>query len=138
MATTKKTGKEMTPAPKQEIDTSAGEPTFEGRYFSFAADILEDEEAVTVLADMPGVAAEGLNIDLRDHVLTIMGRVEDVPASWRMLHGEYEIGGYLRRFTLGPDIDQDKIKANMKDGVLTLMLAKAERMKPRKIEISAG
>ena len=74
MTTKKKTtGHEMSPATtKQEIDVSRGEPTFEGRYFSFAADIVENDEAVTVLADMPGVSAHTLDADLRDNVLTIM------------------------------------------------------------------
>jgi len=120
---------------KHEIDTSRGEPTFEGRYYNFPADIVEDDNNVTVIADLPGVSAQTLEIDLRDNTLTIFGRVEPVPASWRPLHSEYEIGGYLRRFNLGPAIDQEKIKANMKDGVLHLQLAKADRLRPRKIEV---
>lgn len=137
--TTHKHQQELTPAtPKQAVDMSHGEPTREGRYFTFAADIVENDEAVTVLADLPGVGAHGIEVDLRDNVLTILGRVEEVPADWNPIHAEYEIGGYLRQFNVGPAINQDKIHATMNAGVLTLVLAKAERLKPRKIEVKVG
>ncbi|MFH1809443.1 MAG: Hsp20/alpha crystallin family protein [Pseudomonadota bacterium] len=137
--TNKTTTQDLTPATtKQEIDRSQGELTFEGRYFGFAADILENEEAVTVIADLPGVSAHTLDVDLRDSVLTIMARVEDVPGEWRLIHGEYEMGGYMRQFNVGPAIDRDKISASMKDGVLTLVMAKADRLKPRKVEVRVG
>jgi len=135
MATKKTTGQELAPTKKQEIDVTRGEPTREGRYFTFAADIVENDEAVTVIADLPGVAPNAIEVDVRDNVLTIMGRVDDVPASWRPIHSEYEVGGYLRQFNVGPAIDQEKISATMRDGVLTLVLRKAERLRPRKIEI---
>jgi len=136
MATKKDAGREMTTtSSKQEIDVSQGEPTFEGRYYNFPSDIIEDDTTVTVVADLPGVSSQTLEIDLRDNTLTILGRVEPVPGSWRPMHSEYEIGGYLRRFNLGPAIDQEKIKATMHDGVLHLVLAKADRLRPRKIEV---
>lgn len=135
MTTENTTSQELATNSKQEIDLSRGEPTHEGRYFSFAADILENEEAVTVLADMPGVSPHTLDIDVRDSVLTIMGRVEEVPHDWRAIHAEYELGGYMRQFNVGPAIDRDKINATMRDGVLSLVLGKADRLKPRKIEV---
>lgn len=135
MATKKTTGQELTPTKKQEIDVTRGEPTREGRYFTFAADIVENDEAVTVIADLPGVAPNAIEVDVRDNVLTIMGRVDEPPSGWRPIHAEYEVGGYLRQFNVGPAIDQEKISATMRDGVLTLMLRKAERLRPRKIEI---
>jgi len=138
MATRKNAGQELATTPKQEIDVTHGEPTREGRYFTFAADIVESDEAVTVVADLPGVAPAGIDVDVRDNVLTIMGRVDEVPAAWRPIHTEYEMGGYLRQFNVGPAIDQEKISANMKDGVLTLVLKKADRLRPRKIEIRAN
>jgi len=138
MTTKKTSGQEMAPVKKQEIDVTRGEPTREGRYFTFAADIVENDEAVTVVADLPGVAPNAIEVDVRDNVLTIMGRVDDVPASWRPIHAEYEVGGYLRQFNVGPAIDQEKISATMSDGVLTLVLRKAERLRPRKIEIRSN
>jgi len=136
MTSLRKTGQELT-ATKKEIDQSHGEPTREGRFFSFAADIVENEEAVTVVADMPGVSSDKLDIDVRDSVLTIVGRVDDLPQNWRPIHAEYGIGGYMRQFNIGSAIDQDKIKATMNDGVLMLILGKAERLKPRKIEVKS-
>lgn len=137
MVTKKKTeSKELTHHSKQEIDVSRGEPTYEGQFFSFASDIVETEEAVTVIADLPGVSPETLDIDLRDNTLTIRGGVDHVPAEWQTIHQEYDLGGYLRQFSIGPAIDQEKINASMRDGVLTLVLAKADRLRPRRIEVS--
>ena len=137
MAAKEQSSREMTKTSKQEIDVSHGEPTHEGRYYSFAADIVENDDTVTVVADLPGVSPETLEIDLRDNVLTILGRGEPVPHDWRLIHGEYDLGGYMRRFNLGPAIDQEKIKATVTDGVLHLAMGKADRMKPRKISISS-
>lgn len=138
MAKEKTTGQELTTPVKKEIDVTRGEPTYQGRYFSFAADIVENDEAVTVLADLPGVSPQTLEIDLRDNLLTLMARVEDVPASWRPIHCEYEVGGYMRQFNVGPAIDREKIAATMRDGVLTLVLGKADRLRPRKVDVLAG
>ena len=136
MTTNKEThDKHLTTTGKSEIDTSRGEPTYEGRFFSFAADIGETEQTVTVVADLPGVSPETLDIDLRDDLLTIRGGVDDVPAEWNTLHQEYEIGGYLRQFSIGPAIDREGISASMCDGVLTLTLPKADHHRPRKIEV---
>ena len=135
---TKKTteSKDLAPASKQEIDMSRGEPTYEGRFFNFASDIVETDEAVTVLADLPGVSPATLEVDIRDNTLTIRGGVENVAADWQAVHQEYEMGGYLRQFSIGPAIDQEKVSATMRDGVLTLVLSKADRLKPRKIEVT--
>ena len=138
MSTEKKTGGDLATTAKKEIDISTGEPTFEGRYFSFAADIIADDDAVTVIADTPGPSAQALEIDLRDNTLTIMGRTEPPPPEWRLIHGEYELGGYMRKFNVGPAIDQEKISAKMQDGVLNLKLAKADRLKPRKIDVQVS
>jgi HSP20 family protein len=135
MMTTQTLENDLTSTNKTALDTTRGEPTFEGKYFGFTADILEDDEAVTVIADLPGVAPDRLDIDLRDNTLTIMGRVDDIPETWRHLHEEYEIGGYMRQFNVGPAIDQEKIAATIKDGVLKLVMGKADRLKPRKIDI---
>ena len=127
---------ELSKTNKEELDLSQGEPTFEGRHFSFAADIVETDEAVTVIADLPGVSADKLDIDLRDSVLTIIGRVDDLPNDWKTLHDEYEIGRYMRKFNVSSAIDQERINATVRDGVLTLVLNKADRLRPRKIEVT--
>lgn len=101
-------------------------------------DIYEDNQVITVVADMPGVDKQGVTIDLKDDQLTINGKVDVVDKAETMLHKEYEVGNYFRQFTLSDVIDRDKITAKMADGVLTLTLPKAEKALPKKIEITAG
>lgn len=130
-----KTKKEMEPHAKQEI--SGAEATRPGPVFTPAVDIFETENAITLLADMPGVRADGLGIDLRDNVLTIHGQVrDDLPDEQRLLQ-EYETGSFRREFRLTNLIDQAGIDASLSDGVLRLTLPKAEAARPRKIEVRA-
>jgi HSP20 family protein len=120
---------------KQEVQGS-GEPTKTGINFVPAVDIYETEEALTLEADMPGVSPEGIRIDLKDDQLTLSGEVLEAKGNQeRVLLKEYESGNYLRQFSLGEVIDQSKITAQLKDGVLTLVLPKVEKAKPRRIEI---
>lgn len=127
--------REMTPHDKQEI--TGAESTHAGLVFTPAVDICESDSAITVLADMPGVRAEGLSIDLRENVLTIEGRVDgDEPyPNARPLLQEYRTGSFRREFRLTNLIDQDRIDASLRDGVLRLTLPKAEAARPRKIEV---
>lgn len=112
------------------------ESTRPGRVFSPAVDIYETDDALTLVADMPGVRAEHLDIDLRENVLTIDGRVDvRTNENERPLMQEYAIGSYRSEFRLTELIDRDRIAASLKDGVLRLTLPKAERARPRKIEI---
>lgn len=129
--------KEISLRSKEEIQKENGEPTRPGVYYSPAVDIFETPTAITVLADMPGVAKENLDIDVRDRVLTITGTVSEMPERNRLVYREYGIGGYTRRFSLSDKVDQSKISAALKDGVLTLTLPKAEPLQPRKIAIAA-
>jgi len=121
---------------KRAVDASVGEPTWAGKFFTPAVDIYSTDTETVVSADLPGVTQDGLEIDLRDGVLTLVGKVHQVPEPYRSLQHEYEIGGYLRRFTLGDDIDADNIDATLKDGVLTLLLPKAKQALPRKIQVN--
>ena len=98
-------------------------------------DIYSTDEAITLVADLPGVGKEGLDIDLREGVLTLMGKVEDEPADYRILQREYEVGGYLRKFNISDDVVVEGIDASLRDGVLTLVLPKTEAARPRKIEV---
>jgi HSP20 family protein len=88
---------------------------------------------------MPGVTGKNLNIDLRDDTLTLIGEIEpfEGPDEKDILI-EYEVGKYFRQFTLSEVIDQDKIEANLSDGVLRLSLPKVEKAKPRKITVNAA
>ncbi len=132
------TEKEMQVREKQEVQ-QAGEPTKAERYFMPAVDIYETDEAVTVVAEMPGVAKEGVEVRLEDDTLTIKGtKTGNGGEGERVLLREFESGHYLRRFTITEIIDQTKIEAAMADGVLTLKLPKVEPAKPRKIVVQGG
>lgn len=123
---------------KQELDTQA-EQTRPGLVFKPAVDIFESEDRITVLADVPGVPADGVNIDLREGVLTITADVKaDVSAEEQLVMTEFETGRYYRRFTLSDVIDQQRIEAKLEDGVLRLVLPKAEKALPRKIQVAAA
>ena len=122
----------------EEIRKEDGVPTRTGVYFSPAVDIYETEEAITVLADLPGVEQEKLDINVEDRQLTFTGLVDEAADGLHPVYTEYRVGGYTRTFRLGDTIDQAKISANLKDGVLTLVLPKAERLKPRRIAVNAS
>jgi HSP20 family protein len=99
-------------------------------------DIFEDPNAITVLADMPGVKPGHLNIDLHEGVLTITGHAEAADgANEAAVLQEYRPGTFQRSFTLSEAIDQGQIQATLKHGVLRLRLPKAEQAKPRQIKI---
>jgi HSP20 family protein len=115
------------------------EQTRPGAVYSPATDIFESENSITVLADMPGVKASELDIDLRDNVLTLSGRVTDPAGGGESeVLREYRAGTFFRQFTLAETIDQAKIDAKLNDGVLRLELPKVERAKPRQITVKTG
>ena len=128
--------KELYAKDKKEVATKA-EQTKPGPVFTPSVDIFETETSLTVLADLPGVTAENLDIDLHDDVLSIIGNVkEEKPSGADVLLKEYDIGQYVRKFTLSDVIDQAGIKAELADGVLRLNLPKVEKAQPRKITVS--
>jgi len=123
---------------KQEVSGTA-EQTQADLVFTPVVDIFESEQQIKLLADMPGVKPEDLKIDLNDNVLTIIGDVKSPEhADERVVLREYGTGRYYRQFTISDAIDQSKIEAQLKDGVLSLTLPKAEAAKPRKITVKAG
>lgn len=130
--------KEIALREKEEIKKEEGEPTQAGIYYSPVVDIFENEEAITLLADVPGVDRDKLEINIEDKQLTITGLVDEPESRFQSVYSEYGIGGYTRSFKLGDTIDRSKINASLKDGVLTLVLPKADRLKPRKIEIATA
>lgn len=123
---------------KQEV-TAPAEQTYQGAVFAPNVDIFETDREITLLADLPGVTAEALNIDLRDSILTLSGDVTPAEGGEEtVLLSEYETGRYYRQFTLSDVIDQNRIDARMKDGVLRLTLTKVEKATPRTIKVSAA
>jgi HSP20 family protein len=123
---------------KKEAVASA-EHTKPGPTFTPAVDIFETDSAITLLADMPGVKAQNLDVDLRDDVLTLSGEVSAPEAEDESdVNREYMTGKYFRQFNLSEAIDQGKIDAGMRNGVLRLTLPKVEKATPRKIVVTAG
>jgi len=130
--------KELKVREKQEVSSPA-EQTTPGLVFTPAVDIFETEKEITLLADMPGVKADRLTIDLRDNILTLSGEI--VPfenADEEDILVEYETGKYYRQFTIGELINQEKIDAKLNDGVLELKLPKVEKATPKKIVVKSA
>jgi HSP20 family protein len=115
------------------------EQTWSGPVYSPCVDIFESDNAITVLADMPGVKAKDLKIDLRESVLTLTGQV---PAPESAMESEvlreYHSGTFFRQFTLSDTIDHARIDAQLTDGVLRLELPKVEKARPRQIAVKTG
>ena len=99
-------------------------------------DIVEDSHELRILADMPGVSGDGIDIDFEDGALTIQGRVPNRRGdNTKFLWEEYGIGDFFRVFQIGETIDASGISAEYADGVLTVHLPKVEAVKPRKISV---
>jgi HSP20 family protein len=123
---------------KAEVTTPA-EQTRPGLVFTPAVDIFETDKEITLMADMPGVKPGDLDIDLHDNVLTLNGGVQAPEGDGELdVIREYRTGKYYRQFTLSQVIDQAKIMAELKDGVLRLRLPKVEAAQPRKIAVNTA
>lgn len=130
--------KSLQPKEKAEV-TAPAEQTKPGLVFTPAVDIFETDTELALLADMPGVKVNNLNIDLNENVLTLDGDVESPEgADETDIIREYRTGKYQRQFTLSQVIDQSKIDAELKDGVLQLKLPKIEAATPRKITVKGS
>ena len=115
------------------------EQTRTGPIYSPAVDIFENDTSITLLADMPGVKPPDLEIDLRENVLTLTGRVTPAGTSKESnVLREYRPGTFFRQFTLSEAIDQPKIDAQLTDGVLRLELPKVARARPRQITVRSA
>lgn len=112
---------------KQEVVESEAERTRAKPAFIPRVDIYETNDAVALIADMPGVDENSVDITLEKNVLTINGYIEpERPEGYSLAYAEYRVGDYQRSFNISNEIDQEKIEATMKDGVLHLHLPKAE------------
>jgi HSP20 family molecular chaperone IbpA len=125
---------------KKEVAVSEGqERTRQRRVYVPSVDIVEGKDETTVVADMPGVDDTSVDVTIEKNILEIYGRVDpEIPQDMRLAVSEYGIGDYHRRFTLSDEIDKERIQATVKNGVLKLVLPKAEIAKTRKITVRAG
>ena len=128
---------ELEAKPKQKVERH--EATRPGAFFQPLVDIFETPEELMLVADMPGVPPDAVDVDLKGDELSIEGRVkpEDYEGL-KPLYVEYGVGGYFRTFKLGEMVDRDRIKAQLKNGVLVLKLPKAERARARRIAVEAS
>lgn len=104
-----------------------------------AVDVFEDESGITLLADMPGVAREKLELKVEGDSLLIEGGVQtQMPDGLEAVYAEVRIPRYRRSFTLSRELDTTKIEANLKDGVLTLRMPKQAHAQPRRIAVTSA
>ena len=104
-----------------------------------AVDVYEDQSGITLLADMPGVPKEGLDVKIESDTLSIEGEVASAtPEGLEAVYAEVRVPRYRRTFTLSRELDTSKVDANLKDGVLTLRIPKQAHAQPRRIEVRAS
>jgi HSP20 family protein len=132
----------MTPqemALREKKEVAGEERTRPGRTYVPYIDICETKDSLWLWADMPGVDEHSVNIAVDNDVLTIEGHVS-LKEYERLTptYTEYNVGNFLRRLALSNDIDAERIRARMTNGVLELELPKAERAKPRRITVTPG
>ena len=118
------------------VESTAVERTRGARVFTPHTDIYEKEDALVLLADMPGVDQDSISINVERNVLTIEGHVkpEDVEG-YELMYSEYVTGDFRRSFTLSNEIDTNGIEARIRNGTLRLLLPKAKEAMPKKIEV---
>jgi HSP20 family protein len=123
----------------EKVESAQSELTREGREFILLTDIYEKDDVILVRCDMPGVAQGEVDIRLENNELEIIGRQSDsVRDGIDLLVGEYQTGVYRRKFSIPQLIDRERIQARLNNGVLDIELPKADRAKPRKIEITTA
>jgi HSP20 family molecular chaperone IbpA len=120
---------------KRELEKKE-EATIPARVFVPNADIYETKDALNVILEMPGVDKSSVDVRVEDGVLKVEGRLDfSKYQGLQPLYTEYNVGHYARTFRLSNAIDQTKIGADLKDGVLSLVLPKVEEAKPRTIQV---
>lgn len=129
-------------APQQQVEApvpAGAERTRMRRTYAPRTDIFETEQALVLVADMPGVMQDDLDVTLERRELTIRGRTADYePEGYSPVYREYESGDYERTFVLSDEIDAEKIEAQLKDGVLRLTLPKAAAAQAKRIQVRSS
>ena len=125
---------------KQETQSPEGaERTKSRKVYVPLVDIFEGGDQLTLVADLPGVDEQGIEVQIEKNLLTIRGQISaEVPAGYQLSYQEYGIGDYERSFTIPNEIDRNAIHASIKDGVLRLVLPKVHQAAARKVPVVAG
>ena len=132
------TDREVRVTAASETAPDGGEPAFEGAYLTPAVDVYEAAGEIMILADIPGVERDNVDIDLYGDVLTVAGKVTTSAEEGSQLLSEYELGSFCRSFRITDAIDRRRITASLNDGVLMIVLPKTVRGGTRKIPLSIG
>jgi HSP20 family molecular chaperone IbpA len=120
---------------KKEL-ASKEEKTVPAKYYVPNTDIYETDDALTVVMEIPGVEKKNLTVHVENDVLRVEGRIDfSKYEGLEPVYTEYNVGNFVRGFTLSSKIDQDQVGAQLDDGVLTLTLKKAKQAMPRRIPI---
>lgn len=128
--------KELEVQQKREVEKPQ-ETTVPAQFYQPNTDIFEEEGSLTLVMEMPGVQKENVDITIEKNVLEVEGKIDfSKYQDLEPVYTEYNVGHYKRSFSLSSKIDQSKISAEMDNGLLTLVLPKAEEAKPRTINIS--
>jgi len=125
----------------QELTQTEAAPTpaADNRFIVPRVDVLEDDAGITLLADLPGVPKESLELKVEGDTLLVEGVVSTpMPPQLQSIYAEVRVPRYRRTFTLSRELDSARIEASMKDGVLRLRIPKQEHARPRRIEVRAG
>ena len=128
---------ETTVPAKDERTTELTATREDSRYLVPPVDIYETGDGLTVVADLPGVKKEAVSIRVENNTLTIEGKPEYATRGSAILE-EFGLVRFFRQFELSDRVNQDKIEAQLSNGVLTVHLPKAEKAKPRQIEVKVG
>ena len=128
---------EKTMPPSEQKSVKQEETRSNENYLRPPVDILESEDGLTILVDLPGITKERLSIGIDNGILTIEGTADTVPAG-REVYREFTVPSYYRQFQIPDELDQQQAKAELVNGVLTLRLFKSEAAKPRKITVQVA
>lgn len=127
----------MTTTPVKERTTETPATREDGRYLAPPVDIYENGDGLVVVVDLPGVNREDVKVGIDENILSIRATNRyTVPAD--ALHREFSLTNWHREFRLTDKVDQARIGAELKHGVLTLTLPKAEKLQPREVEVVVG
>lgn len=121
---------------KREVEKER-KSTIPARRYLPVTDIFETDQALTVILEMPGVDKNRVDVRVENDILSVEGQVDLFKyQGLAPLYIEYNVGNYARSFQLSSKIEQERITADLKDGVMTLVLPKAEKAKPRRIAVN--
>jgi HSP20 family molecular chaperone IbpA len=126
-------------APSVAQKSQRGQTRYSEQALMPPVDVLEDADAITLYADLPGVSRDKLHLQVEAGALTIDAELDlTLPEGLESSHTEVGLGRFHRSFTLSQELDPEKVSAELSNGVLRLRIPKAEHAKPRRISVSAA